>query len=177
MNKVIFLDRDGVLNVERGAYTFQPEDFIVVDGIVPVLNELKRAGYLLIVITNQAGIRRGIYTTEQMHGCHQKFQEASDHLIDAFYYAPGHPDYSASLSRKPGSLLFEKAIAKFNIDPGLSWMIGDKERDILPAKKLGIRTILVSGQRLSVADHQLTEVVDIPKIVLGNMPIIDNPES
>ncbi|BDD03249.1 D-glycero-alpha-D-manno-heptose-1,7-bisphosphate 7-phosphatase [Aureibacter tunicatorum] len=144
MNKCVFLDRDGVLNVERGEYTYKTSDFVVEIGVAESLNKLKAAGFLLIVITNQAGIAKGLYEKEDVLKCHQKLQSETGNQIDALYYSPYHPLQTESLTRKPDSLMFEKAIAKFNIDPAQSWMIGDKERDIVPANKLGIQGILIS---------------------------------
>lgn len=154
MKKCVFLDRDGVINVERGEYTYKPEDFILTAGLVESLQELKRAGYLLIIITNQAGIAKGLYKSEDVLKCHQKLQEATGHIIDALYFSPYHPEFSESLSRKPESLMFEKAIARFNINPHHSWMIGDKERDLIPAKKIGLRTILFNGGSSAYADYK-----------------------
>jgi len=99
-----------------------------------------------------------------MHACHAYFQQQSGGLIEAFYYAPGHPDYSESLSRKPGTLLFERAIAKYGIDPAQSWMIGDKERDLVPAKKLGMQTVLLADFTSNWADfhvHDIREVLSV----------------
>ena len=78
-----------------------------------------------------------------MQECHEYMMEETDHLIDKIYYASYYPDLSNSLLRKPDSLMFEKAIAKFNIDPENSWMVGNSQRDLLPAEKLGIHTIYV----------------------------------
>src|SRR5689334_7180994 len=122
----IFLDRDGVLNVERGDYTYKLADFIVCPGVAEALQKLKQAGYLLIVVTNQGGIAKGIYTKADMQACHQKLQQETGNLIDAIYYSPDHPFVSKSLSRKPASLMLEKAIAKFNTDLGNSFIIGDQ---------------------------------------------------
>ncbi|MFN7601409.1 MAG: HAD hydrolase-like protein, partial [Bacteroidota bacterium] len=74
------------------------------------------------------------------------FQEQSGNVIDHFYFCPYHPTVTASLSRKPGSLMFEKAQAKFNIDFTQSWMIGDRGRDIIPARALGIKTIQIGHE-------------------------------
>src|SRR5688572_17454743 len=126
----VFLDRDGVLNAERGDYTYRTEDFEIINGVPEALNLLKENGYLLIVITNQAGIAKGLYTKEQVFACHDKLQHACGNIIDALYFAPLHPTVSESLSRKPDSLMLEKAIAKFNIDPEKSWLVGDKKRDL-----------------------------------------------
>lgn len=165
--KAVFLDRDGVLNVEKGRYVYRISDFELVPGIVEVLQAYKKAGFLCIVITNQGGIAKGIYSIEDMSKCHDHFQEISGNLIDAFYYAPDHPDFSESLSRKPDSLLFEKAIAKFDIDPTLSWMIGNQERDLIPAKKLGIQTIMFQGPETALADYTTDQVNDLKSIILG----------
>lgn len=146
MNKCVFLDRDGVLNCEIGDYAFRPDHFVVSEGVGEALKALKANGYLLIVITNQAGISKGLYRDEDVMICHGILQEACGSLIDDIYYCPYHPSFSESLCRKPGTLMFEKAIAKYHIDPHASWMIGDSKRDMIPAKKLGIRTIQIGGK-------------------------------
>ncbi|MFY0688514.1 MAG: HAD-IIIA family hydrolase [Cyclobacteriaceae bacterium] len=161
MNKAIFLDRDGVLNIERGEYTFRVSDFQVVPGVIKTLEQLKSGGYMLIVLTNQSGIARGLYTMNDTNHCHQYFQKLSGNLIDGFYVAPGHPSYSESLSRKPDSLMFERAIAKYNIDPLSSYMVGDKERDLIPARKLGIKTILLGNDRTDYADLSITDLSEM----------------
>jgi D-glycero-D-manno-heptose 1,7-bisphosphate phosphatase len=143
-NKAVFLDRDGVLNAEIGDYVCRLEDFEVLPGVPEALQLLHDAGYYLIVVTNQAGIAKGLYPHEHVHACHQKLQAATNNLIDAFYYAPSHPSVSESLSRKPGSLMLERAIARFLLDPTQCWMVGDRGRDLEAAARVGIRGILVS---------------------------------
>ena len=142
-NKCVFLDRDGVINVDNVDYTYKVEEFRIIEGVIPALKMLMEAGYLLIVITNQSGIAKGIYQHEDVFKCHNYFDEQSGHLIDEYFYSPYHQTYTDSLSRKPDSLMFEKAIAKYDIDITQSWMVGDRERDITPANKLAIRTILI----------------------------------
>jgi D-glycero-D-manno-heptose 1,7-bisphosphate phosphatase len=142
MNKCIFLDRDGVLNVERGDYTYLPEDFVIAEGVPEAVRKIKEAGYLAVVVTNQAGISKGLYTRRQMEVCHDILMEKTDRLIDKIYYSPYHPSYSASLSRKPDTIMVEKAIAKFNIDPAQSWLVGDRTRDIECGAKDGIKNRL-----------------------------------
>ncbi len=144
-NKCVFLDRDGVLNVERGDYTFREEDFMVIPGVPEALKLLKINGYLLIVVTNQGGIAKDIFTRQDMHKCHQKLQNICNNLIDAFYFSPAHPLVSNSLTRKPGSLMLEKAIAKFNIDVESSWLVGDQTRDLEAAAKVGVKGILIKN--------------------------------
>ena len=101
MNKAIFLDRDGVLNEERGDYTWRKEDFIVRPDVPEALFLLKEADFLLIVITNQGGINKGIYTAIDVLNCHQILQEKCNFLLDALYYSPYYQDFTQSLSRKP----------------------------------------------------------------------------
>ncbi len=144
--KCIFLDRDGVINVDKVDYTYTLEDFKIIPGVIEALEAFKKAGYLLVVITNQSGIAKGIYGHEDVKICHDFFQEKCGALIDRYYYSPYHQTISESISRKPDSLMFEKAIAKFDIDIESSWMIGDKNRDLVPAKKLGIKTALVGHE-------------------------------
>ncbi|GHA77660.1 D-glycero-alpha-D-manno-heptose-1,7-bisphosphate 7-phosphatase [Pontibacter akesuensis] len=146
VQKCVFLDRDGVLNRERGNYTYTLEDFEVLPRVPKALKLLKRNGYLLVVVTNQAGIAKGLYKGSDVAACHQKLQDSCEGLIDAIYYAPNHPDFSASLSRKPDSLMLEKAIAKYNLDPAASWMVGDSLRDLEAATKVGVRGILVGDK-------------------------------
>ena len=144
--KCVFLDRDGVLNRERGDYTYLLDDFEVLPGVPEALALLKNNGYLLIVVTNQGGVAKGLYTRKDVMACHQKLQDSCEQLIDAMYYAPSHPNFSESLSRKPDSLMLERAIAKYNIDVAQSWMVGDSLRDIEAADKVGVRSILVGDK-------------------------------
>ncbi|KAA9327013.1 HAD family hydrolase [Hymenobacter busanensis] len=141
--KAVFLDRDGVLNAEIGDYVWRPADFVVLPGVPEALHALHAAGYRLIVVTNQAGIAKGLYGPADVAACHQKLQEACGGIIDAFYYAPGHPSVSESLMRKPGSLMLERAIARFRLDPSQCWMVGDRARDLEAGARAGVRGILV----------------------------------
>ena len=155
MNPCVFLDRDGVLNVERGTYTWEIKYFEIIPGVAESIRKLKKSGYLLIVVTNQAGIGRGLFTKSDMEECHRYLSDQTQNLLDDIYYATAHPNFSDSLLRKPDSLMFEKARAKYRIDPGQSWMVGNDERDLIPARKLGIRTIYI-GEPQDVVKDQIT---------------------
>lgn len=146
LHKCIFLDRDGVLNRERGDYTYRLEDFEILDGVRESLQILKKSGYLLIVITNQAGVAKGIYGEEEVLGCHAYLQAQTGGLIDDIFFCPHHPITTESLLRKPDSLMLEKAIAKWEVDADKSYMIGDSFRDIQAAKKVGVKGILVGDK-------------------------------
>ncbi|WP_374756623.1 D-glycero-alpha-D-manno-heptose-1,7-bisphosphate 7-phosphatase [Dyadobacter bucti] len=168
--KCVFLDRDGVLNEDRSDYLYRLEDLVIPDGVTEALQLLKNAGYLLIVITNQAGIAKGLYDPEAVYAIHQKMQEASGNALDDIYFSPYHPQYSGnSLSRKPGSLLLEKAIAKYKIDPDQSWMIGDRDRDMEAGQKVGLKTIhIIPKTEISAGDFAAINLLAAAWIILEN---------
>ncbi|WP_400190135.1 D-glycero-alpha-D-manno-heptose-1,7-bisphosphate 7-phosphatase [Hymenobacter sp. B81] len=141
--RAVFLDRDGVLNAEIGTYVWRPEDFVVLPGVPQALQRLHAAGYRLIVVTNQAGIAKGLYGPAEVQACHAQLQQACGGVIDALYYAPGHPSVSESLLRKPDSLMLEKALARFALDPARCWLVGDRARDLQAGARVGVRGILV----------------------------------
>ncbi len=147
MNKAIFLDRDGVINRKGSSYyIFREEEFILNEGVRESLKYFISKGYLLIVITNQGGIARGIYTVAQMENVHSYMNQlllSSDIMLTDIFYCPHHPAVSECLCRKPGTLLFEQAIARYNIDTNLSFMIGDSETDMQAAEKMRIKGILI----------------------------------
>ncbi len=150
MNKAIFLDRDGVINREynRG-YTFTVEAFIINDGVIEAIKMFREKGYMLILITNQSGISKDIYKHEDVHNVHNYFEaELKKHNLnlDAIYYCPHHPDFnSRCLCRKPDSIMLEKAMARFSIDPTVSYFIGDAERDYKAGLKAGLTPILIES--------------------------------
>ena len=159
MKKIIFLDRDGVINVERGEYTFSVEDFIFVDGLFSALKKLQQNGFEFIVITNQGGISKGIYTHQDVQQLNNLMKAAfKNHqlkLLDIFY-CPHHNDVEKCICRKPDSLLLEKAIAKYNIDINKSYFIGDSDRDINSAHKVGVKGIKVNkNDNLNVYLNQI----------------------
>lgn len=166
MNKCIFLDRDGVINKDFVDYAYTLDRFIILDGVREAVKLLKDAGYLLVVITNQSGIVKGVYSRTQMQECHDYMQQELGHRIDRIYYAPWHPNHSESLSRKPGTLMFERAIARFDVDVDQSWMIGDKKRDLIPAIKMGLKTIQVDGHDDGMANFVEENLLATAKRIL-----------
>ena len=137
MNKAIFLDRDGTINVEK-EYLFRIEDFEFLPGVINSLKMIKDNGYLIIIITNQSGIARGYYTEDDFRKLNDWMLDelkTQGIIVDAVYYCPHHPNakveqYRAYCNcRKPGLGLFDKAINDFDIDLSKSYAIGDKIRD------------------------------------------------
>jgi D-glycero-D-manno-heptose 1,7-bisphosphate phosphatase len=148
MNKAIFLDRDGVINTELGDYITRPEDFTLNPGVGEALRRWAEAGYLLIVITNQGGIGKGLYNENTLAAIHEKLQQAlaiDDVALTAIYHCPHHPSTGYCLCRKPDSLMIEKALARFHIDPKQSFFIGDKDRDIEAGLKAGVKGIRIES--------------------------------
>ena len=158
MNKAVFLDRDGVINRKGSSYyVFREEEFIFNKGVAEALSYFISKGYKLIIITNQGGIAKGIFNITQLEKLHsfmiEKLEKSKVKITDIFY-CPHHPDISKCSCRKPGTLLFKKAIKQYRIDPRNSFMIGDSDADICAAAELGIK-----GIKLPVNGNMMTEIV------------------
>jgi len=168
-NKCIFLDRDGVLNVDRVDYVYRMEEFIIPPGVGEALRALKDAGYLLVIITNQSGIAKGVYKREDVYMIHQAIQDGTGVELDDIYFCPYHEKFdSHSLTRKPGSLMIEKAAAKYEVDMDASWMVGDHERDITAVTRAGLRTIRLAPQGTETkATHLVDDLLAASKIILA----------
>jgi D-glycero-D-manno-heptose 1,7-bisphosphate phosphatase len=146
MKKAVFLDRDGIINFEPGKYTCNVDDFIINEGIGNSIKLLRDNGFLVIIISNQGGIAKSLYNHEdvmQMHLKFCKYLENFNTIVDDFFYCPHHESVSKCLCRKPSTLMFEKAVAIYNIDVNSSFMIGDGDRDVESAEKAGIKGIKV----------------------------------
>ena len=144
----LFLDRDGVINVDR-EYVYKSDDFEFIEGIFEVVKQYHEAGYLVIVITNQSGIARGYYSERDFLHVSRWMQEqfeAYGGKIDHVYYCPHHPEITGSCRcRKPGSGMLIDAKNAYHVDMKHSLMIGDKERDIEAAIGAGVEhTVLLS---------------------------------
>lgn len=171
LRSCIFLDRDGVLNKERGEYTFLIDDFEIIKGVKEALQLAKEAGYLLIVITNQGGVDKGLYTLDQVMACYAYLQREVGGVIDDIYVSPYHISISNSILGKPDSLMFEKAIAKWNIAVQDSYMIGDTDRDLLAAQKVGVKGLLVKSikqSELVSKKQQHQNLYDAVQFILQN---------
>jgi D-glycero-D-manno-heptose 1,7-bisphosphate phosphatase len=141
----LFLDRDGVVNEERN-YVYREQHFRFRPGIFELARLAAQQQIPIIVITNQSGIARGLYNHLHVNKLHSfmqaQFQEAGAPL-SAVYYCPHHPNYGACLCRKPQTLLFERALAHFGLVPAQCIMLGDADRDLAPAARLGLRTVKI----------------------------------
>ncbi|MDP6908613.1 MAG: HAD family hydrolase [Flavobacteriales bacterium] len=150
MKKALFLDRDGVLNREVGDYTFRVDDFEILPDVIPALKLAKEKGYLLIVISNQGGIARKIFTHDDVRSVHGKLLQTLEDTgieLQEIFYCPHHDMVGKCLCRKPDSLMLEKAIARFNIDRTNSVFIGDSQRDVDAALKVGVKGFLINSNQ------------------------------
>jgi D-glycero-D-manno-heptose 1,7-bisphosphate phosphatase len=166
MNKAIFFDRDGVINNDSGHYYISdPSDFVINPGVIELLSWLKSKGFMLIIISNQGGISRGIYTKQDTDKVHKKMAEIlTEHgiALDEIYYCPHHPENENCICRKPDTVLIEKAIARFSIDTSQSLFIGDRDSDIEAGAKAGLKTIKVeANQDMSLAIEMIKEATGI----------------
>ncbi len=146
MNKAVFLDRDGVINKELGHYATNIDAFVINDDIAESIYLLKERGYIVIIISNQGGIAKKLYSNSDVLAMHDKLQsylKKHNTYVDDFYFCPHHQDFSKCICRKPDNLMLQKAIASYKINISKSFMIGDSERDIIAAKKTGISGILI----------------------------------
>lgn len=146
--KALFLDRDGVINHDPGDYTKSLAEFQILPGVVETLKCWYDLGYLLIVVTNQGGLAKGLYEESDVHAMHQYFQGLcvqAGFSVSHFYFCPHHPDYNGRcLCRKPGSLMVEKGIHQFGLDPDQCLIIGDKQRDLDAAAAAGVDGVLIN---------------------------------
>ena len=142
----LFLDRDGVINHDPGDYTKNLSEFTILPTVMEALTLAKDAGFEVVLITNQGGLAKGLYTHEDVADIHAHLKDVCEEngtpILDIFY-SPHHPSTGKSLSRKPGSLMVERACAKHQLDPARSWMVGDKQRDLDAASPVGVRGVLI----------------------------------
>ncbi len=155
----IFVDRDGTL-IEEVNYLHRVEELRVFPLNAEAVRLLKQAGYLIIVVTNQSGIGRGIYDEAAMHAIHDEIQVQLSGGIDAFYFCP-HLPCDGCECRKPGLGMINAALADFKIDLENSWMIGDKKIDIETGKVANIRSALVMTGYGTQHAKTLTELPDM----------------
>ena len=162
MKKGLFLDRDGVINVEK-EYLYKIEDFEFINGIFDLCQHYQDLGYMIFVVTNQSGIARKYYTEEDFHllteWMIQEFKKR-DITIEKVYHCPHHPKINKECScRKPEPGMILQAKEEFNLDLAHSLMIGDKERDIEAAINAGINETYLFDETKRVTESKATKIV------------------
>lgn len=152
--RAALFDRDGVLNVDHG-YTHRPEDLAFVPGAVAAVRRLNQAGWRVIVVTNQAGVARGLYdeaAVERFHAAMDTALAAEGARIDAYYYCPFHPQATLEAyrhanhpDRKPNPGMVLRALRDFDVAADQAFLIGDRDSDLQAASAAGVRAYLYGG--------------------------------
>jgi D-glycero-D-manno-heptose 1,7-bisphosphate phosphatase len=165
-NRAIFLDRDGVINIDKG-YVYKQEDFVFTDGIFEALKYFQKSGYLLFVVTNQSGIARGYYSKSD-------FLKLTEYMLDEFakkeiritklYYCPHSPEAYCQC-RKPNPKMLFDAKKEFDIDMKASWLIGDKQSDIQAAMNAGIENTIYFGKGETTAKYKINSLKEAIKLI------------
>jgi histidinol-phosphate phosphatase family protein len=138
--RAAFLDRDGTIIYDSEDIK-RPEEVILLEGAANGIRRLNQAGIPVIVVTNQSGIARGVFTEADYQAVRHQLEAllaAEGAHLDGSYHCPHHPDFTGPcLCRKPGILLFELAAADHGLDLARSWYVGDRFRDVAPALRFG----------------------------------------
>jgi D-glycero-D-manno-heptose 1,7-bisphosphate phosphatase len=174
VNKAVFLDRDGTI-VEDIGYMNSPDQIQFIPGAIEAIKKLNQAGYKVVVITNQAGVARGLITEDMLQTIdktlHKFILNGGAHL-DGLYYCPHHPEHGtypykqACECRKPHPGLIKRAHRDLDVDLSRSFMIGDKATDVEAGKRAGTKTILVlSGRGL----QEKNRLKDTPDKIADNL--------
>jgi D-glycero-D-manno-heptose 1,7-bisphosphate phosphatase len=174
MNRAVFFDRDGTL-MEEVEYCADPAKVRVFEGVSEALSRLKRAGWHTFVITNQAGIGRGLITEEQYWAVQQEFlRQIGEGLIDASYYCPDAPG-AASQRRKPEPGMVLEAAAEYGIHLPASFFVGDKAIDVECGRRAGTGAILVltgyGREQTCAADFTAKDAVEAVNWILAGSSV------
>lgn len=171
-DRAVFFDRDGVLNNVvwrdgKPASPRTPGELEIADGAARVMGCLRRSGYRIFVVTNQPDVRRGLMTAETLTDIHARLVEslAVDDIAACL-----HDDRDACACRKPKAGMLLDLAARWNIDLGASWMVGDQDRDVACGKLAGCRTVLLDRPYNSGigADWVADDLVEAVRLILRN---------
>ncbi len=157
MRKAVFLDRDGVLIEEKGYPVYKKEDIIILPRVADALRKLKVKGYVLVIVTNQSAVARGLATEEDVQDINRFLNEELENLIDRFYYCPHHPEMHPDVPeyakkyrikcecRKPLPGMLLRAAKELELDLNQSYMIGDMITDIIAGSSAECKTIMIQS--------------------------------
>ena len=173
----VFLDRDGTINVEVG-YLSRPEDLRLINGSAGAVRRLNEAGFLVVVVSNQSGVARGYFSEEAVERVNEAMERRLRRRgarLDAIYYCPHHPEgvvdrYRRECGcRKPAPGMVRRAQEDLGIDVPRSYVVGDHRGDILLAKNVGARSILVTTGHGADEIEKLTGDGTQPDFIVKNL--------
>lgn len=156
--RAVFLDRDGTI-IHEVSYLHREQDVTLVEGVAAALKKLKKAGYLIFIVTNQSGVGRGYYTTEDVQRVHRYILgllSKDGAAVDGVYVCPHHPEERCNC-RKPSPKMLFDAATQFDLKLADSFMIGDRVSDLEAGHRAGARSILV---RTGYGDETVKEIGD-----------------
>ncbi|MGG2142852.1 D-glycero-beta-D-manno-heptose 1,7-bisphosphate 7-phosphatase [Symbiopectobacterium sp. RP] len=176
----VFLDRDGTINVDH-AYVHEIDQFEFIDGVIDAMSELKKKGFALVLVTNQSGIARGMFSEDDfMHLTEWMDWSLADRGVDldGIYFCPHHAEqgqgeyHQECDCRKPKPGMFLSAQSFLNIDMAASYMVGDKEEDMQAAIAAGVGTKVlvrtgkpITEQGEALADIVIDSLADLPRVI------------
>jgi len=161
LKRIVFLDRDGVINQNRNDYVKNVNEFIFLPNSIEAIKKLNQIGFLIIIITNQSVVNRGIIPKKELEKIHEymiKKIQMQEGKIEKVYYCPHRPDENCNC-RKPKTGLFLEAMKDFDVDLLNSWFIGDSPSDQEAAESIGLRTIIIKRNG---------NLMDVINIIQGN---------
>jgi len=172
-NRAVFIDRDGTI-ARDVPYCSRPEDFELFPGAPQAIRLMKKAGFKVVVITNQSGVGRGYFTETMLHKIHARMCDelaSRGAPLDGVYYCPHHPDDNCEC-RKPKSAMFRRAEKELGIDLARSYMVGDMALDVEAGKAVGCKTVLIAEpvacRTLNIgADKVAGTLTDAAEWILG----------
>lgn len=168
--RAAFLDRDGTI-IEDVEYISKPEDVRLRPGAAEAIAMLNARRIPVVVITNQSGIARGLFTVADYESVRDRVGQqlaAAGARIDATYYCPHYAEQNGECGcRKPGTLLFDEAIADLDLDAASSLFVGDRLRDVLPAEKYGGKALLLRAP--STPESDLARAAETGLEVVGSL--------
>lgn len=173
MNKAVFLDRDGVVNevlTKRVKFVNKPNDLYILEGVGKAIQLLNQKGYEVFIVTNQGGIGLGYMTENSLHAIHQKLiQEIAEQggTIKDIVYCPHSPKAGCEC-RKPNPKMITELAKKYHINLSESYMIGDRDVDIMAGKKAGTKTILVGNENVQDADYHFSTLLQAALWIVSN---------
>ena len=166
--KAAFLDRDGVVNIDKN-HVFRIKDFEFVENIFPVCRKLISLNYKLFIVTNQAGIAKKFYTVsdfKKLTSWMLEIFKKNDVVINDIYYCPHHPDFTGECPcRKPKPGMLKQAFIDYGVDPKSSILIGDKMSDIEAGFTSGLKVnFLFSNTQSNVKKKNFVQIQDLNQI-------------
>lgn len=176
MNRAVFLDRDGTINVPRKRYVTDPSQFKFLEGAAEAIARLSESDYKIIVATNQSAVGRGVISLEVLEEIHELMLsqvEAAGGRLDAVLVCTHRPDEGCGC-RKPETGLVDLAVSSFDLDVSASWFVGDNTKDIVCGKAAGLKTVLVGtgyggedGLYDVKADYGVSDLKAAVDLILG----------